>query len=418
MPYDIIKRDNKFCVIKAGEHQKTLHCYDAKEDAQKYLAALEIHASGDVKSMEPVNSYSITTIQPISFKSIGYKAGIWSRIVGMAKQVRFSHYQDYSIYYFNTGAVIAQISSNITAGAGQDMFLDALNGIKAVNREIQVFNNSYGVAKDIQSKYNMLLGVYRTDVGTATAALRLIVTPSTAGGVGLGTGKSSAKIREVKAYLDKAAEDLDSIGSLFKEYYKQRLGADDYVHTEANSKDQEQLDEVIADLKNELIDVVSNIKSFARLPFMFQTQTKIEYKRVPQTSTEQISRKQPRGPEDYYDRYAVDEVRQTTHENVIAVPKEVHVISEGSRQYAIIDEAKNFMKFYTTWYSNFSRQFKIYSRPIGAIQGLITPIIDDFSYFSNNKQIKTDEKAFEQATNVLIMQITKVLKVLGQIKLN
>lgn len=368
--------------------------------------------------MQKVNSSSIQMIQPISFKSVGYKAGIWSRIVGMAKQVRYSQYQDYSIYYFNIGAVIAQIGSNISVGAGQDMFLDALNGIKAVNREIQVFNNSYGVAKDISSQYSILSALYKSDVGTATIALRLIVTPSTAGGVGLGGGKSSAKIKEVKTYLDRAAKDLDSIGTLFKDYYKQRLGNDDYVHTEENSREQDQLDEVIADLKNELIDVVSNIKSFARLPFMFETKTKIEYKQVPQTSTEQISRRQPRGPEDMFDRYDVDEIRQTTHQNVVAVPKEVHVISEGSRQYAIIDEAKNFTKFYTSWYSNFSRQFKIYSKPIGAIQGLITPIVDDFNFFSTNKQIKTDEKAFDQATNVLIMQITKVLKVLGQIKLS
>ena len=361
---------------------------------------------------------SIALIKPISFKSVAYKAGIWSRIVGMAKQVRFAHYQDYSIYYFNLGAVLAQISSNMTPGAGQEIFLDALNGLKAVDNEVVVFNNSYGVGKEITDSYNRLLYGYRGSYKNAMAGLRSIVTPSNAGGVGLGGGKSSAKIKEVRSYLDKAAEDLDSIGALFKNYYKERLGQDDYVHTPENSKKQSELDDVIADLKNELIDVVSNIKSFARLPFVFSTETRIEYKRVPQTSTEQISRKQPRGPEDYYDRYEVDEVRQTTHENVVAVPKEVHVISEGSRQYAIIDESKNFIKFYNSWYNNFSRQFKIYSRPIGAIQGLITPIIDDFNHFSTNKQIKTDEKAFDQATNILIMQITKVLKILGQIKLN
>lgn len=416
MPYHISKRDNKYCVIKGDEHEHTMHCYDTKEEALNYLAALEIHASGDVKTMQKYVDQS-RIIQPIAFKSVGYKAGLWSRIVGMAKQIRFGHYEDYAIYYFNVSAVLAQISSNMTAGAGQEIFLDALNGIKAANREIQVFNNSYGVGKDIQSKYNILLSLYKSDVGAATVALRLVVTPSNAGGVGLGGGKSAAKIREVRTNLDKASEDLDSIGTLFKTYYKQRLGSDDYVHTEANSKDQDQLDEVITDLKNELIDVVTNIKSFSRLPFMFQTKTKIDYKRIPQNSTEQVVRRNNDRDSEEYGQYGVDETRYTTHEQVVAVPREVHVISEGSRQYAIIDEANNFKKFYASWYANFSRQFKIYPKPIGSIQGLITPIIDDFSYFSTNTQIKTDEKAFDQATNILIGQVTKVLKVLGQIKL-
>ena len=364
---------------------------------------------------------SIRTIQPIdpiAFKSLAYKAGIWSRVVGMAKQARFGHYQDYSIYYYNVAIILEQINSNIAAGVGQDIFLDALNGIKAVDREIKVFNNSYGVSSELKPNYNKLLNDYRNSVKEAAAGIRLIVTPSDAGGVGLGGGKSSEKVKTVKVSLDLAAKALNSIGSMFKDFLRQKLGEDDYFHTDANERAQDQLDDVIGDLKDELIDVVSNLKSFARLPFIFKTETKMEYKRVPQTSTEQISRKQPRGPEDYYDHYAVDEVRQTTHENVIAVPKEVYVISEGSRQYAILDEAKNFIKFYNSWYTNFVRQFKIYSKPIGAIQGLITPIIDDFKYFSTNKQLKIDEKAFDQATNILIMQIMKVLKILGQIKLS
>ena len=203
--------------------------------------------------------------------------------------------------------------------------------------------------------------------------------PSDAGGVGLGGGKSTAKIREVRSYLDKATDDLDEIGALFKSYFKERLGDDDYVHTAANTRDQSDLDEMISALKDELIDVSSNLKAFARLPFLFRTETSYDYQSVPKHQ-QNVLQKQPRNQDDIYDRYSVDEIRETVHHNTVAIPVEKHVVEEGSRQYAINNEANAFIKFYNTWYANFYRRFKIYSKPLGAVQGLIVPIVDDFKF--------------------------------------
>ena len=136
MPYSIIKRDDKFCVIRDAydnRPQETKHCYD-KRRCRRLSLGITHSWEWRHKSMEtsiPTNStYFVLSLLDIR--------GIWSRIVGMAKRVRYGHYQDYSIYYYNCSAVVAQISSNLTAGAGQDVFLDALNGLKAVMREVQV----------------------------------------------------------------------------------------------------------------------------------------------------------------------------------------------------------------------------------------------------------------------------------------
>ena len=363
------------------------------------------------------NSIKLYVFDP-AIKS-AYKAGVWSRIVGMAKQVRFGAYQDYAIYFFNVSAILDQINSNITKGSGQEVFIDALNGVKAIKVDIDNFNMNHTINDSIKEQYKVLAKAALSALNTTMFSLRDIVNPSNAGGegIGLGGGKISDKMSPVKDGLNTASENLDKVGSLFKEYYKTRLGKDDYVHTDKNSRTQDQLDEFLSQLKDELIDVTANIRSFNRLPFTFQTQTNYDYHQIPQTSEERIAKKQPRQQGQLFDTYGVDEVRQTTHNNVVAIPKEVKVISEGSRQYAVIGEANTFVKFYNQWYANFYRTFKIYPKPLGSIQGLITPIIDDLNHFSKNELLRSDEKAFEKATDILVYQISKVLKVLGQIKL-
>lgn len=364
-------------------------------------------------------------IEPIVFNSSyksAYKAGIWSHIVGMAKRVRYGYYQDYSIYFFNVSAILDQLNSNLSKTSGSEVFIDALNGIKATVGDVDDFTSSHSVDAPISDRYKSLVSSARKSLSDAMSDLRVIVAPSNsdsgAGGVGLGSGKNSDKVGQIKSAIDSASENLNNVGSLLKQYYKDKLTPDDYVHTDKNARTQEQLSEIISILSDELVDTTANIRSFSKLPFVYRTETQFDYENVPGTSVERVGKRKPGIINRVLNRYDMNEIRKEKHDNIIAVPKEINTIGEGSRQHAILGEAQNFIKFYNQWYGNFFKNFRIYPKPIGSIQALINPIVDDFESFSNNELLRTNEKAFDQATTNLVNQIGKVLRVLGQIKLS
>lgn len=45
MPYDIVRRDSKFCVVKVGEEDDPIGCHDTRQEAQDQIAAIEANES-------------------------------------------------------------------------------------------------------------------------------------------------------------------------------------------------------------------------------------------------------------------------------------------------------------------------------------------------------------------------------------